>query len=73
MATFVPALYDWLWSSLALAALVMAAVAVVQIARSTVSPTGQLIWALAVLLLPVVGPLAWFLGRPRAAITPPHR
>lgn len=43
--------------------------AVVSIARSTASNRAKAIWLVVVLLLPLLGPLVWFVTGRRAAIT----
>lgn len=65
-----PAAYDVLWSLGMVAVVVLGVSAFVSIsrrARQTPLPV-SLAWIAGVLLIPVLGPLAWFLiGRPRAA------
>ena len=66
MESFAPAAYDWIWTGILLAYLAVAAVAVLQINRSArLSASVQLVWTLAVLLLPVLVVLAWFVAGPR--------
>ena len=58
--------YDIAWSVVAFAIVVLIAVALVSLIRlaKSMTPGVGLIWALVVLLIPVVGPLAWLgIGR----------
>lgn len=66
MEWFMPAAYDWIWTAVVLAVVVAAITAIVQINRSpALTALAQVGWTLAVLSLPVVGALAWFVLRPR--------
>lgn len=57
----VPAAYDVVWMAAALAALVLAVAAVVSIARSPgLRAAARVLWLLVVVIVPVVGALAWF-------------
>ena len=65
-----PAFYDVIWAVPMIAVVVLGVSAFISIsrrARQTPLPV-SLAWIAGVLLIPVLGPLAWFLiGRPRAA------
>lgn len=67
----VPAAYDVMWSVLVVGLLGLLAAALWSIHRSrTATAHEQLAWTLVVLLLPVVGPLLWFVARvPRRVVT----
>lgn len=68
-----PAGYDLAWTLIVIAVLALMLTALWQALRSKAHTGGQqLLWALVILIAPVVGSLAWFvLGRPkRAAVTP---
>lgn len=68
-----PAHYDIVWTLILGAVLALMLTALWQALRSK-AHTGveQLLWALVILVAPVLGPLAWFaLGRSRRA-TPGH-
>lgn len=61
-----PAAYDVAWSAVALVVLALFAVAFVSLMRNakSMTPGVGLVWALVVLLIPAVGPLAWLaIGR----------
>lgn len=61
-----PAGYDIVWSVVMVAIVVLMVVALVSLMRlaKSITPGVGLVWALVVLLLPVVGPLAWLgIGR----------
>lgn len=61
-----PAGYDFVWSVVMVAIVVLMVVALVSLMRlaKSITPGVGLVWALVVLLLPVVGPLAWLgIGR----------
>lgn len=65
---FAPHAYDWGWSAVVLLVLAGIVAAVVQInRRSDMSAAAQLAWTLVVLVLPLVGSVAWFVLRPRPA------
>ncbi|MBY6061943.1 PLDc N-terminal domain-containing protein [Microbacterium esteraromaticum] len=57
----IPVGYDIVWTALAIAVVVLAVVALVSLARSAkrLSAPQALIWVLIVLLVPVLGPIAW--------------
>ncbi|MCU4296707.1 PLDc_N domain-containing protein [Brevibacterium permense] len=60
-----PAAYDVIWSGIVLLLVVLLIWAMVSIARSGLDPQVRLVWAIIVLLLPVVGPICWFVARPQ--------
>lgn len=66
MSPFVPSVIDGLLITASLAALIMALVALTSVIRAT-SASGwrQLGWALVVLVIPYIGPSAWFVARHR--------
>lgn len=67
-AVILPASYDIVWSILALASLVLLAVAGVRWARTSFdSAAVQLVWAAVILLVPVLGPIAFLVLSPVAA------
>ncbi|WP_061960667.1 PLDc N-terminal domain-containing protein [Demequina flava] len=68
MSPLVPTMYDVIFSVVAIAALAFALVAFVSILRTPVKSGLSLIgWSLAVLVIPVLGPIAWFkVGRSTA-------
>ncbi|GAA5094712.1 hypothetical protein GCM10025760_26180 [Microbacterium yannicii] len=57
----IPAGYDIVWSLAAAIVIALAIVALVTLARSgdRLTPTQGLLWAALVLLVPVLGPIAW--------------
>ena len=68
MNPLLPAWYDLLWSGITVALLALTVVAFVSFFRTPLDSRLQALgWALLILLVPVVGPTAWFaLGRPAA-------
>ncbi|EKU45450.1 PLDc_N domain-containing protein [Brevibacterium casei] len=64
-----PATYDIVWSGIVVAGLILTIWAMVSILRSGFDPRARLVWAIIVLLLPVVGAALWFYYRtlPRCA------
>ncbi|WP_241248974.1 PLD nuclease N-terminal domain-containing protein [Agrococcus sp. KRD186] len=67
-----PAGYDLIWSGIVLVVVVLAVTALWQALRSKHYSGGQqLMWALLIVVAPVLGALAWFvLGRPSRATAP---
>ncbi|MGZ1490699.1 PLD nuclease N-terminal domain-containing protein [Brevibacterium sediminis] len=64
-----PAAYDVIWSGVVVLLVVLLIWAMVSIARSGLDPRVRLVWAIIVLLLPVVGPICWFVARPQKSNT----
>ncbi|WP_228278190.1 PLD nuclease N-terminal domain-containing protein [Brevibacterium limosum] len=64
-----PASYDVMWSGIVLLLVVLLIWAMVSIARSGLDPRVRLVWAIIVLLLPVVGPICWFIARSQKSDT----
>lgn len=63
-----PSGYDVVWSAVAVAALTALVVALFSIGRdASLSPGQRLVWVLIALFVPIIGPAAWFLARPRTA------
>ena len=57
---------DLLWSVLLVAAAVLLVASLVSISRNAaLSADARAPWILVAVLLPVVGPIAWFMARPR--------
>ena len=54
-----PAAYDVIWSGVVVLLVVLLIWAMVSIARSRLDPRVRLVWAMVLLLLPVVGPICW--------------
>lgn len=74
MELFLPPAYDWFWTVAAIVVPAAMIAAIVQIARSRVlSGSAQIVWALGVLFVPILGVLAWFLARPRETSVPKQR
>ncbi|MCH1883711.1 PLDc N-terminal domain-containing protein [Agrococcus sp. ARC_14] len=67
-----PATYDIVWSLIVVAVLALMLTALWQALRSKAHTGGQqLLWALLIVLAPVLGALAWFvLGRQHSAAGP---
>lgn len=65
-----PASYDLVWSGIVVVVLALMATAIWQALRSKHYSGGQqLMWALLIVVVPVLGALAWFvLGRPKGAV-----
>jgi ABC-type amino acid transport system permease subunit len=67
----VPSAYDVVWGAVMLVQVVLAIIALVSLARSRGSLTGAqtLVWVLLILLMPLLGAIAWLVaGRPRTAV-----
>ncbi|WP_167194453.1 PLD nuclease N-terminal domain-containing protein [Brevibacterium pigmentatum] len=64
-----PAAYDVIWSGVVVLLVVLLIWAMVSIARSGLDPRVRLVWAMIVLLLPVVGPICWLIARPQKSDT----
>ena len=67
----VPTAYDVVWSAVMLVPLVLAIAALVSLARSRASLTATqtLGWVLLILLIPLLGAIAWLVaGRARTAV-----
>ncbi|WP_278235636.1 hypothetical protein [Isoptericola sp. AK164] len=63
--------YDVVWSVLALTALVLFVTSVVLWARTVFATAPrQLLWLAVIVLLPVLGPVAFLLGRPAGPRSP---
>ena len=63
------AAYDVIWSGVVVLLVVLLIWAMVSIARSGLAPRVRLVWAMIVLLLPVVGPICWLIARPQKSGT----
>lgn len=65
-----PTIYDVVWFGIAVSGLVLTVWAMVSILRSGFDPRARLVWAIIVLLLPVIGPVLWLCYRrlPRGAV-----
>lgn len=55
-----PAAYDVIWSGIVVALVALLVWALVSIYRSDLDAVAKLVWAIIVFLLPVVGPICWF-------------
>lgn len=67
----VPSAYDVVWGAVLLVSVVLAIIALFSLARSRGSLTGaqRLVWVLLILLIPLLGAIAWLVaGRPRTAV-----
>lgn len=67
----VPSAYDVVWGAVMLVPLVLAIIALVSLARSRVglTATQTLVWVLVILLIPLLGAIAWLVaGRPRTPV-----
>ena len=64
-----PAAYDVIWSGVVVLLVVLLIWAMVSIARSRLDPRVILVWAMVLLLLPVVGPICWLAARPQKSDT----
>ena len=65
----VPSAYDWVWSVLAAAVLVVTLAAAISVARHSRVLSGMALaaWLVFTLFLPPIGGIVWFVaGRPRA-------
>jgi hypothetical protein len=68
----IPRVYDDVWSVVAVASLVLIVIAIVSLGRkaSQLSPLLALAWAALILVVPVLGPVAWLaIGRRTAPRT----
>jgi hypothetical protein len=66
-----PSAYDVVWGAVMIVPLVLAIIALVSVARSRASLTATqtLVWVLLILLIPLLGAIAWLVaGRPRTAV-----
>lgn len=62
----IPSIYDVVWGSIWLAVVALAVVAFISALRDRrVAGIHFLLWALLIWFVPVLGPIAWFLLRPR--------
>ncbi len=61
MNPLIPAGYDIAWSAITVLVIALAIVALISLARAArrLTATQGLLWTLVVLLVPVVGPVAW--------------
>jgi hypothetical protein len=67
----VPSAYDVVWGAVMIVPLVLAIIALVSVARSRASLTATqtLGWVLLILLIPLLGAIAWLVaGRPRTPV-----
>ena len=64
-----PAAYDMIWSGVVVLLVVLLVWAMVSITRSRLDPRVRLVWAMVLLLLPVVGPICWLAARPQKSDT----
>jgi Phospholipase_D-nuclease N-terminal len=67
----VPSAYDVVWGAVMFAQLVLVVAALVSVARSRASLTATqtLVWVLLILLIPLLGAIAWLVaGRPRTPV-----
>jgi len=72
----IPPAYDISWAVVAVASLVLIVIAIVSLGRkaSQLSPLLALAWAALILVVPVLGPVAWLaIGRRTAPRTRPFR
>ncbi len=71
MNPLMPAAYDLVWSGLAVVAFGLAVWGIVSLSRSAarLSSTMVLVWALVILLVPVLGPVAWLAAGRRAGVS----
>jgi len=73
---FVPPLYDLVWSIVPLVLLVAVVASLISLIRNgrTLSPRDLVFWAIFIVVIPVVGAIAWFaLGRPALRKKAMHR
>ena len=71
----VPSAYDVVWAMVMLAPLVLAVGALVSLGRSRagLTATQTLVWVLLILLVPLLGAVAWLAaGRPRTPLASPQ-
>jgi hypothetical protein len=67
----VPSAYDVVWGAVMIVSVVLVVAALVSLARSrgSLTATQTLVWVLLILLIPLLGAIAWLVaGRPRAAV-----
>lgn len=64
-----PAAYDMIWSGVVVLLVVLLVWAMVSITRSRLDPRVRLVWAMVLLLLPVVGPICRLAARPQKSDT----
>ena len=67
----VPSAYDVVWGAVMLVLFVLAIAALISLARSRASLTASqtLAWVLLILLIPLLGAIAWLVaGRPRTPV-----
>lgn len=67
-----PTAYDLVWSLVLLCYLGLVVGALISLGRSArrLGPAISLVWALVILLLPLLGPATWFLAGRRSVSTP---
>ncbi len=70
MNPLIPAAYDLVWSGLAVVAFGLAVWGIVSLSRRArqLSSTLVLVWALVILLVPVLGPVSWLAAGRRAGV-----
>ncbi|WP_062073584.1 PLD nuclease N-terminal domain-containing protein [Demequina sediminicola] len=68
VSPLLPTTYDVAWTVVAVATLAFAVVALVSVARraSLMSSSAVALWCLLILVVPVVGPVMWFVAGKRA-------
>jgi len=66
-----PAAYDLVWSAVSLVAFGLAVWAMVSLSRRArhLSPTVVLVWALVIVVVPVLGPVSWLAAGRRAGVS----
>ncbi|MCD1287098.1 PLD nuclease N-terminal domain-containing protein [Brevibacterium sp. GP-SGM9] len=64
-----PAAYDIIWSGILLAFVALLIWAFVSIYRSDLDAPSKLVWAIIVFLLPVIGPICWFVIKSRRTVS----
>jgi hypothetical protein len=70
-SVLLPASYDIAWSAALIAVLAVTAIALMQVLRPRLlSASARTLWLLAVLFLPILGAIAWFVNRPRPSAQP---
>lgn len=67
-----PTAYDLVWSLVLLCYLGLVVGALISLGRSgrQLGPIATLVWAVLIVLLPLLGPAAWFLAGRRSLATP---
>lgn len=59
----IPAGYDYAWGAIILAVAILTVAGIVSILRSPrLATAGRLLWLVLVLVVPILGALAWFVG-----------